>query len=176
MWTGSKLVQIMACRLFGAKPLLEPMLTFLNWILTIKLKWSSNQDTKFFIHENIFKNAYVKWRPFCPMVDELNIFLDCAGDGCLPCVQRGTVMVSRNTRLEQLGSLWLHSMSSPDTMVVRRLLPNHCIIYCQNRMADIWQFWQLQFGWWHFVVKPLSESLLTRFHDAIWRHRLGLSE
>ena len=26
-WTGSALVQIMACRLFGAKPLPEPMLT-----------------------------------------------------------------------------------------------------------------------------------------------------
>ena len=27
-WTGSGLVQIMACRLFGAKPLLKPMLTY----------------------------------------------------------------------------------------------------------------------------------------------------
>ena len=27
-WTGSALVQIMACRLFGAKPLPEPMLTY----------------------------------------------------------------------------------------------------------------------------------------------------
>ena len=26
-WTGSALVQVMACRLFGAKPLPEPMLT-----------------------------------------------------------------------------------------------------------------------------------------------------
>ena len=27
-WTGSALVQVMACRLFGAKPLPEPMLTY----------------------------------------------------------------------------------------------------------------------------------------------------
>ena len=27
-WTGSSLVQIMACRLFGAKPLSEPMLEY----------------------------------------------------------------------------------------------------------------------------------------------------
>ena len=27
-WAGSTLVQVMACRLFGAKPLPEPMLTF----------------------------------------------------------------------------------------------------------------------------------------------------
>ena len=28
LWTGSALVQVMACRLFGAKPLPEPMLTY----------------------------------------------------------------------------------------------------------------------------------------------------
>ena len=27
-WTGSALVQVMACRLFGAKPLPEPMLIY----------------------------------------------------------------------------------------------------------------------------------------------------
>ena len=27
-WTGSALIQVMACRLFGTKPLPEPMLTY----------------------------------------------------------------------------------------------------------------------------------------------------
>ena len=32
-WTGSALVQVMTCHLFSTKPLLDPMLTFLNWAL-----------------------------------------------------------------------------------------------------------------------------------------------
>ena len=90
-----------------------------------------------------FKLSSGKWRPFCLGLNVLNRFLDCAGDDCFPCVQRGTVIVSRNTRREQLGSSWLHSTSSPDTMVVCRLLPNHYIIYCQNRMADMWKFFMM---------------------------------
>ena len=31
-WTGSSLVQVMACRLFGAKPLPEPMLTYCQFV------------------------------------------------------------------------------------------------------------------------------------------------
>ena len=45
-WIGSALVQIMACRLFGAKPLSKPMLFFVNWTLRNKLQWNSNQNTK----------------------------------------------------------------------------------------------------------------------------------
>ena len=30
-WTGSALFQIMACRLFGAKPLCEPVLGYCQW-------------------------------------------------------------------------------------------------------------------------------------------------
>ena len=52
-------VQIMACRLFGAKPL-------------SKLQWNFNQNTKFFIDENASENSRLpKWRPFCPGGDEL---------------------------------------------------------------------------------------------------------
>ena len=49
---GSALVQIMACRLFGAKPLSKPILGYcqLNPYRS-KLQWDLNQNTKRFIHE-----------------------------------------------------------------------------------------------------------------------------
>ena len=48
-WIGSALVQIMAWRLFGAKPFPEPMP---GWTFKNKLQWNSNRGTKLFIHEN----------------------------------------------------------------------------------------------------------------------------
>ena len=50
-WIGAALVQIMACRLFGAKPLSKPML-IVNWVLRNKYQWKFNQNTNLFIHEN----------------------------------------------------------------------------------------------------------------------------
>ena len=54
-WIRSALVQIMFCRLLGAKPSSEPMLGYwdiVNWTLRNKLQWNFNQNTKLFIHEN----------------------------------------------------------------------------------------------------------------------------
>ena len=67
-WTGSALVQVMACRLFGAKPLPEPMLTYCQLEF-----WSLNWNSVIFIQENAFKNVVwqAEWRPFCPGGDEL---------------------------------------------------------------------------------------------------------
>ena len=40
-WIGSTLVLVMACHLFGAKPLCKPMLQYdiVNWTLRNKLQW-----------------------------------------------------------------------------------------------------------------------------------------
>ena len=46
-WIWSALVHIMACRLFGTKPLSEPMLEYCE-----KVQWNSNENTKVFTHEN----------------------------------------------------------------------------------------------------------------------------
>ena len=46
-WIGSALVQIMACRLFGAKPLSKPECwDNVNWTLRNKLQWNPNQNLK----------------------------------------------------------------------------------------------------------------------------------
>ena len=44
----SALVQIMACRLFGAKPLSKPMLGYCQ----LDPQRNSNQNTKIFIHKS----------------------------------------------------------------------------------------------------------------------------
>ena len=48
----------MACRLFGAKPLPEPMLPYCQlYTLTNKLHWKLYQGTKLFMQENALENA-----------------------------------------------------------------------------------------------------------------------
>ena len=53
-WSGSALVQVMACRLLGAKALPEPMLAYcqLN-----KFQWNSNRNSIIFIQENAFESV-----------------------------------------------------------------------------------------------------------------------
>ena len=70
LWIESALVQIMACRLFGAKSLSKPILCYCQ-TLRYKPKWNINQDTKLFIHKNAFVISSVNWRPFCPEWDDL---------------------------------------------------------------------------------------------------------
>ena len=55
-WTGTPLVKIMACRLFGAKPLSKPMQGYcqLDHEEQISVKFQSKY--KFFIHENAYEN------------------------------------------------------------------------------------------------------------------------
>ena len=54
-WTGSSLVQIMACRLFGAKPLSESN----AFLLSIGLLGTSFSEI--FIQENAFKNVVCQY-------------------------------------------------------------------------------------------------------------------
>ena len=63
--TWSALVQVMACHLVGAKPLLESMVNFcqLN-TLENKLQWKST------LHANAAENVVCEWRPFHPRVDD----------------------------------------------------------------------------------------------------------
>ena len=72
-WTGSALVQIMACRLFGAKPLPEPMLTY------CRLDPSEQTSVKFELKiqnfsfkKMLLKRSSGKWRPFCFGINVLN--------------------------------------------------------------------------------------------------------
>ena len=55
-WIGSALVQIMACRLFGTKPLSKQCWVIVNWTLRNKLQWSFNPNIKLLIQENVPEN------------------------------------------------------------------------------------------------------------------------
>ena len=71
-WTGPALVHVMACRLFGAKPLPEPMLAYceLDSWEQISVKFES-EFYHFHSKTCIWKSRLPKWRPFCP--GEMNL-------------------------------------------------------------------------------------------------------
>ena len=54
-WTGSALVQVMACPLFDAKPSPERMLTFCQFDPKGQTSVKFESNTKLFIHENTFE-------------------------------------------------------------------------------------------------------------------------
>ena len=54
-WKVSSLVQIMACRLFGAKPLSKQIIV--NCALRNKIQWNISQISNFSIQENAFENV-----------------------------------------------------------------------------------------------------------------------
>ena len=71
-WIRSALVQIMACRLFGTKPLSRPMLGYYEmdpWAQTsVKLYIKIQKISLTKMHVKV---SSAKWRPFCPGGDEL---------------------------------------------------------------------------------------------------------
>ena len=66
-WNGWSLVQVMACRLFGAKPLPKPMLLYcqLDSWEQVSVKFES-EFCYFHSIKCILKWCLPKWRPFCP--------------------------------------------------------------------------------------------------------------
>ena len=71
-WTGSAMVQIMACHMDGVKPLSDPNAD----IISTKPQGTYFHESLFEIQNFSFKKiclkmSSVKWRPFCPRGDEL---------------------------------------------------------------------------------------------------------
>ena len=109
-WIGSALVQLMACRLFGAKPLSEPVLPYCQlgrprgtYFSRIFFKIQKFSFTK--MHLQI---SSAKWRPFCSGGGELTGFVyylllraSHKGPGC------GALSVWTNSWRNN----WIHSMT-----------------------------------------------------------------
>ena len=57
----SSLVQVMACRLFGAKPLPEPLLLIVNRTHGNKFQRNSNRNSVIFSQENAFENVVCQY-------------------------------------------------------------------------------------------------------------------
>ena len=56
-WTGPTLVQVMACRLFDAKPLPETMLAYRQLHSWEQIQWNLNRNSIISIQENGFGNV-----------------------------------------------------------------------------------------------------------------------
>ena len=54
-WIRSALVQVMACRLFGAKPLTDPLLTYCQLDSWEHISVNSNRNSVIFIQETAFE-------------------------------------------------------------------------------------------------------------------------
>ena len=72
-WSGSALVHIMACRLFGAKPLSKPVLEFPHLGTKEQTSVKFNQNIKISFTKMRLKITSAKSRPFCPAGDELTL-------------------------------------------------------------------------------------------------------
>ena len=70
LWTGSTMIQVMACRLLGAKPLPEPVLVYYQ-LDSRKFQWNLNRNLSPHSTKCIWKCRLPKWWPFCPAGDWL---------------------------------------------------------------------------------------------------------
>ena len=113
-WTGLSLVQVMACRLLGAKPLPEPILAYcqLDSWEHISVKFES-EFYHFHSRKCNWNYRLPKWRPFCPRGDELNK-LSCSRGFEKLCLSCGVIVMgvyyviyvnTNNKRLR--GEFWV---------------------------------------------------------------------
>ena len=73
-WSGSTLIQVMACRLFGAKPLHDSMLVYCQ--LDSREQLSVKFESEFYhllTRKCIWNCRLPQWRPSCPGKDESKI-------------------------------------------------------------------------------------------------------
>ena len=117
-WIGSALVRIMACRLFGAKPLSNQCWVIVNWTLRNELQWNFNQDTKLFIHSTASENIVCemaailsrgKWGPCRRSSSRSNNAIACCEYPLWDCTETNAYTWSNlTTREEQkgVGKFW----------------------------------------------------------------------
>ena len=122
-WTGSALVQVMACRIFGAKPLSKPMLGYCKTgTLRNKLQWNCNQIHNFSFTKMHLKISSAKWLPFWPGGDKLTgqLSLCHMTIGLMPQVLHRTIFELQLLKLwtERQGKIGcLHKVALNDWLV-----------------------------------------------------------
>ena len=105
-WIRSALVQVMACRLFGAKPLSKPMLGYcqLDPEEQTPVKFQSTYKT--FHLRKCIKRSSAKWRPSCPRRDALSRSrINMGSEFCHNCV-------CRCLGHQQAYTWWRHQMET----------------------------------------------------------------
>ena len=122
----SSLVQIADCRLFGAKPLSEPMLVF--WQLE---SWDETIEIQHFHSKKIhLKTSSVKRRPFCPGGDQLSM-LSLVINDAVSCYGLDDVIETVPWNVEALN---------PWTTGNTRVHTQHCSYWCPGAKAPGYQY------------------------------------
>ena len=163
-WTGSSLVQVMACRLFGTKPLSQPMLVYCqldSWEQTsVKFK---SELYHFRSRKCIWNCRLPKWRPFCPGGDE---FTD--SGRCFQSTQR-TLMITSHVNC---NGILLNALRKWETFCWRQFqkyFSNHqnvfLCVYIENRSSLVQVMVQCRTD-----DEPLPEPMMTQFIDAYTHH------
>ena len=115
----------MACRMFGAKPISEPMLSYGQFDSReqISVKFES-KFCHFHSRKCIWKCRLPKWRPFCPGGDELMIMAWC----CIYSSQTGLSLVHTFAcRLFRVHSK--HESTLTDWINVNKMYKNYILKY-----------------------------------------------
>ena len=107
-WTGSSLVQVMACRLFGTMPLAEPILIIVHWARRKELQWHSNENTKLSFIKMHLKLSSAKWRPYCTEWDELRHIFYISSEPLLHWSSEGFLLGGTPTSASKNRFWWIH--------------------------------------------------------------------
>ena len=123
--TRASLVQIMACRLFGAMSLSEPMLKYCYWILRNKLQWNFNRNSYIFSHENAFENVWkratILSRPQYVSTLIYSFVLKSWGSNCRGAGKCASLQ-NQNPYLVSWNKSWCHQMEAFYALLARSSL------------------------------------------------------
>ena len=153
-WTGSALIQIMACRLFSAKLLRESMMTYFQLEPEGQLQWNSNQNTNLsFTKTNLkcrlrsgvhfVRPQCVKWL-FC--MQSLRV--------CIKCYIT-PIFEALHTKTHWLHSQVLYQGNRIMSALTEKL---------RNYSIPMWHYLQLQYE----VVAPYSIIQHVNNGSKIW--------
>ena len=157
----------MACRLFGAKPLSEPMLVYCQ--LNLQEQTSVKFESEFYhFHSKqcIWNCRLPKWRPFCPGWDQL-IRVTC----------NYSILCGPSHWWD--GTTHLPHSALRNMVVIKNIIPIHIIsvtFYGWNPWCIHWNFIQLcSLGshWWVFRIgfsNGMIQCWLICSMTLQWRH------
>ena len=125
-WIRSALVQIMACHLFGAKPISKPMQVY----CPLDPQWNLNKIPKFSFTKMYLNIVSAKWRPLFPGGDELSSITFELTSWLCPFLSwfNGTVPSSKwQQHLLEIESFWefVHTI-----IWIWQVLPNTNFVHC----------------------------------------------
>ena len=132
------LVQVLACRLFGAKPLPEPVMTYICWMtLGQNFRWISNQNITI-LTQIVHLKMLAKWRPFYSGLNLLDVRKSPSSQGDISYV------------------IWRHWTYH---LFLRYFLPSVCL-----RLIDFPQLSFMQYIWVCVFSQSICLTMIVRIY------------